>query len=356
MSSLSLKAKALLTGSLLLLSQSAALAVDGTRGGGDDVALDFNRSTSIAISALLSTHPELNKTLSALNVPDMNMKVVVVDDPLNIKVESALQTSVAINSPAQDLIMINRLRWAAVNDDNLKQAISLHERLSLKGVESSGRYPISSLILSDKENTPVGVHSLQKLSATARLNQLLQNAPEPAPTGKPNFTSLSLLFNSGTPASKEALAGNWMLIAVGTTMACRNFNMSDSYQPSGIKIGGRIMGLSFEEKTVVDQFSGNPSDVFTVRLLNIASTTPHDQGPYVVDPFEPQFAQYGYNTNTAAVRTDAYLSDSCRLVKDEPRKLVCVGQVHMSGSALNIPGATDCARSGPGIAFGYVKQ
>lgn len=114
--------------------------------GGDEVALEFQRSFSVAINKLSKQKSELFKTISISKLFEKasEAKVVIVDDVLDVKLKDIIQNSVATNTKSTNTILITRSRWNSIKQEWLKEGIALHEILSLAGVEQTGYYPISS--------------------------------------------------------------------------------------------------------------------------------------------------------------------------------------------------------------------
>ncbi|MGE3260231.1 MAG: hypothetical protein AB7K68_00485 [Bacteriovoracia bacterium] len=164
------------------------------RGGGDEVALEFHKSLSRAISELKERDQEIYRRISADRLLDLSReaKIVVVDNALEVKIKDLIQNSVAVNVPAKNLILINRSRWQAIADDRVKEAISLHEILSLQKLEQTGLYEISAKYLAlqglpqELLSSSLAVNRLQQILALepadspyAVLEKLFQEAREP---------------------------------------------------------------------------------------------------------------------------------------------------------------------------------
>jgi hypothetical protein len=122
----------------------------GHGGGGDEIGLDFQSSIATAMENLKVRDAQLYQQVQGLDVEQIlaRARFVVVDEALEVKYQDIIQNSTATNDPETGLILINRKRWLAINDDHLKEGIALHEILSLKGIESTGYYPISSKYVS----------------------------------------------------------------------------------------------------------------------------------------------------------------------------------------------------------------
>lgn len=126
-----------------------AIIVDSKdRGGGDEVGLDFLASTQ-RILEKKSSHEKIASLLKKIPLQDLmeKTKVLVTDLDLVVAMDGVLQKSIAINDPSTFTIQINRKRWNNLKDDSIKEAIALHELLSLIRIESTGDYPISGMYL-----------------------------------------------------------------------------------------------------------------------------------------------------------------------------------------------------------------
>ncbi len=159
---------------LAMTSVTHAFLEEGTRGGGDNVALEFQQALISAIQESKSD-PQLNKFFTENNIigTASRAKIVVVDDALDIKVKDLIQNSVAVNIPAEQKILINRQRWTEVQERRIRNAIALHEVLSLKKIEQTGFYPYSSKYLAlvgssvNSFTTALEVNRLEQLRATS---------------------------------------------------------------------------------------------------------------------------------------------------------------------------------------------
>jgi len=117
------------------------------RGGGDEVALEFQNAFARAIQNIKANKPELLKPqeLNDLVAKANEANIVVVDTPLTTTTEDgAVQFSVAVNDPGQSRIDINRKRWNAIINPHIREALALHEIASLLRIERTGKYKVSS--------------------------------------------------------------------------------------------------------------------------------------------------------------------------------------------------------------------
>lgn len=118
----------------------------GTEGhGGDEMGLDVQRSMAIAVGEIHQADVELFKKITRKELEELIMvaKIVIVDQNLPVLIDGVQQASVATNDPATKIIYVHRQRWKEISESRLKQAIALHELLSLVKLEDTGFYPYS---------------------------------------------------------------------------------------------------------------------------------------------------------------------------------------------------------------------
>lgn len=158
---------------ILAFAQTSMASGSSVRGGGDEVALEFHKNFATALQELKEKDQETYSKIAGNSLAGLaqKVKIVVVDDALDIKFRDLIQNSVAVNTPAQNLIMINRARWNDIQDSRVKEGIALHEILSLKGLEQTGLYPFSAKYLtlqgleSGALNVNLTVDRLQQIKA-----------------------------------------------------------------------------------------------------------------------------------------------------------------------------------------------
>ncbi|MGZ3694296.1 MAG: hypothetical protein ACXWQO_08935 [Bdellovibrionota bacterium] len=156
--------------SLLILTclGSPAFAGKEAGNGGDEVALDFLKSATSALEEIHRSSPDLDKLLapSDLETVARAAQVVVTDTPLMVDLDGVTQESTAVNQPDKNLILINRARWNKISNPELKRGIALHEVASLKGLESTGNYPLSSAYVSKHgSNSNILIAATTEISA-----------------------------------------------------------------------------------------------------------------------------------------------------------------------------------------------
>jgi hypothetical protein len=147
----------------------------GGSGGGDELGMQF---VTLAIKAVDEVSGK--RGFSKINAADLKslagkMVVTVSDEPLFVQTpDGRTQKSIAVNQPKERSVQIDRNRWLLLKSEFQRRAIALHELLSLKGLESTGRYPISSRYLSLHESTPIE-NVFTPLSVKARSFRINEN-------------------------------------------------------------------------------------------------------------------------------------------------------------------------------------
>lgn len=130
-----------------LLLATTAHSVGGftIRGGGDEVAVDFMQAAYEAIDEIRKEDPELEVVIDSLLLERTiaTAEVFVVDEEVSADIPGAMQASLAINDPATKRIWLNRDRWLAIKSPRMRQAMALHEYLSLEWAERTGSYRLS---------------------------------------------------------------------------------------------------------------------------------------------------------------------------------------------------------------------
>jgi hypothetical protein len=116
-------------------------------GGGDEVGLEFRNAFANALRAVKDGTIGGNFSAEDLEKAAEKARVLVVEESLSVSFGGAKQDSVAVNIPADALIKVNRTRWIGLKTEKLKEAVALHEVLSLIGVERTGYYEISARYL-----------------------------------------------------------------------------------------------------------------------------------------------------------------------------------------------------------------
>ncbi|RZA09913.1 MAG: hypothetical protein EOP11_00120 [Proteobacteria bacterium] len=115
----------------------------------DPVVADFEAAFARAESAILSEMPDLQNEIPLSRLSELlrSARIEGTEEVLLVTAGEGEQESVAVNEPANRFILINRARWAAIASEHVKEAVALHEALSLAGLESTGAYPFSARYL-----------------------------------------------------------------------------------------------------------------------------------------------------------------------------------------------------------------
>jgi hypothetical protein len=152
-------------------------------GGGHDLGLEFQKFMFDALAGLKTNLPDVYRQLESYDLDTVasNAQIIVLENALDATVQGYLQDSVAVNLPETQIILVNGSRWQGVQDSKLREGIALHELLSLKKLESTGFYPISSRYASAYGT------SQAKLAASLTLNRM-QQLRALAPTDEPGQT------------------------------------------------------------------------------------------------------------------------------------------------------------------------
>lgn len=129
---------------LMVFTQLAVAQIDRKGNGGNEVALDFLRSAKRVLAIYggeLKTFAQLkNKNLGETLE---KTKLLVSSTPLTVELRGINQEVTAVNFKRPSTILINEKRWLKIKEDAVKEALALHELLSLVGVERTGVYFIS---------------------------------------------------------------------------------------------------------------------------------------------------------------------------------------------------------------------
>lgn len=167
--------------------------------GGDPVAIEFQNSAEVAIQEIVSDaqdFPQIkgvdfDKILS-------ETKVMVSDDPLYVENAGVKQESTAVNSIDLHTIIVNRARWNAIQAAEIKNALALHEVLSLGGIEDTGDYTVSARYL-----------SLRGLQCTTDIC-----SGSPVGVEAFSFETAQAAFASAKLPTRDQLTGTWEEIGV----------------------------------------------------------------------------------------------------------------------------------------------
>ena len=137
---------------LLSLLAQPVLAERGTTGsgGGVETGIDFKSNILEALKTAKSL-PEIKDLFDAeaieKKITSGKIKVIVTDEPVYIIIDKIKQPSTASNDPDRGNIVVNEDRWEKIPYERVRQALALHEVLSVEKIEKSAVYHISSRYL-----------------------------------------------------------------------------------------------------------------------------------------------------------------------------------------------------------------
>jgi hypothetical protein len=125
----------------------------GDTGGGDEVGLEFQASLRSSVREIREGKGRGRKEFEEIVRLDWHkslrgIKILTTNRRLFVTSNGVKQEVVAINSRQKRIVEVNRARWKALANVRFKEAIALHEVLSLLGLEDTGLYPYSGLYLS----------------------------------------------------------------------------------------------------------------------------------------------------------------------------------------------------------------
>jgi hypothetical protein len=127
----------------------SARAQDKIGNGGDEVALEFNQAFSTAIRNINEKLPHLAAFLNTKELSAVIAKatILITDGPLPVSLNGIPQSSIATNDVEKQQVLIQRARWKELTNSHIKEALALHEILSLARLESTGQYAHSGMYL-----------------------------------------------------------------------------------------------------------------------------------------------------------------------------------------------------------------
>lgn len=212
-----------------LLSVSA-VAGGGSTGGGDDIGLEFKASFEQTLDRIKTQDPmTYSKLMNArLDQIAKTAKIVVVDDALDVSVKDLIQNSVVTNNPETGIVMINRARWAALNNPVLKGGMSLHEIASLAKIEQTGVYTYSGHYLAMEGESQA---ELDRRLNVNRVKQIAAENPEASPD-----EVLKKFFSEATlPATLEDF-DNLKPEKTKCAIASEGLALSETYIPRKVHV------------------------------------------------------------------------------------------------------------------------
>ncbi|WP_413577751.1 hypothetical protein ACLVWU_04785 [Bdellovibrio sp. HCB290] len=142
----------LILATLLFGLQSHAIIIGGDHAGngGNDVGIEFESAFNRAINNIKRSNIPGMERLAQMDLTPYltELKVIVVNEPLEVTVGNQTQECVAINYRIQQTVKVNSTKWKEIRSESVKEGIALHEILSLVGLEESGKYTHSARYLS----------------------------------------------------------------------------------------------------------------------------------------------------------------------------------------------------------------
>ncbi|RZA09912.1 MAG: hypothetical protein EOP11_00115 [Proteobacteria bacterium] len=133
------------------LTSASAFSREGVtvRGGGDETALEFTNAFHAAVQEIEKRGGPLRAEIETSELAALLPKVsfFVEDRPILLATAGGTVEAVAVSAPASLTIKLNRARWRQVAHTRIREAIALHEILTLAGSEGPGRYQISAAYL-----------------------------------------------------------------------------------------------------------------------------------------------------------------------------------------------------------------
>lgn len=181
-----------------------------------------------------------------------------------------------------------------------------------------------------------------------------QNKP-PQPVGGPvRFSTLKTAYDNGSPTNEQMLRGSWLRIAVATNKECAHV-ATDEQDKDGIKTQDKVSEGKFvfadTEYLEIDILK----QAFAVTILNLGQKG-NDQGPYFVDPIEPQFSTFAYTYSPKRgkyVPSKSYFAYRCRSIGGAPDRMICGATLNLESKATAVDRA--CLTSGLGMFLVYKK-
>jgi ankyrin repeat protein len=159
------------------------------RGGGDPLALEFKATAEVALKNLQSMN---GAPFSSVNITQLQSKInsaqiLISDQALSVSQGGVTQDGAAENRPNQNMIIINRTDYQKIGNAVVEQALALHEFLSLEGLESTGKYPISGQYL-------IALGGATPKTSTQKIGSATKSIATQTLCAEPN-TDASMLFS-----------------------------------------------------------------------------------------------------------------------------------------------------------------
>lgn len=285
----------------LLATSSNAFAWKET-GGGDEVALDFQRAFSSAVKAVQEGKITGSFTAENLQQTARDSRILVVEDALLVTLDGSIQNSIATNEPAKGLIRINRNRWNSLRDERLKEAVALHEVLSLRRIERTGDY----------------TYSARYLEAYGLSPWLISGAkPDPSQDPKPKkmICGISYLPDPNDWKSEESINFEQMTAETGDTLP-RSLSVRKTFTTKEGRFDIYLWGV----QPFRNAYLPFPHEFTSISIVDKKRKVSSGSGPIAVgdaaemsDHMRDSRASYVPYLNDAATDIDVMLNVKCGL-------------------------------------------
>jgi hypothetical protein len=283
--------------------------------GGDPVAIEFQSSAAVAIQEVesdIQDFPQIRdkspETILA------HAKILVSDTPLYIESNGVRQESAAINAHSPDRIILNRSSWNSIESQEVKNALALHEVLSLAGIEDTGSYPVSANYLSFR-----GLSCSPDHCSALTFN-----------IGSFTFEKARALFDEAGAPSRSQLDGAFWLMLGLAEMPTASFSAPPEYAENGVL-------NSDDESRIILSFRNYKSDLgesnfglYYMRISDsqpaIQNAGPQDTYPIALNSSGVSFSMPGTVKPVASdpAKTGDFKYE-CRLVHPDAQIMICGG-------------------------------
>jgi hypothetical protein len=160
--------KSIFFASVLIVSffgRTPAWAGPGVSSGGNDVGVLFRQAAQLVLDNVYREailFPEIGQLdlYSILN----STTILVTTKHLTVDVNGVSQPSAAINYRSPNTIIVSGDLWFSMPSDEVRQALAFHEILCLAGLESTGKYNISSRYLGTSSLSGIYRDGCQRIS------------------------------------------------------------------------------------------------------------------------------------------------------------------------------------------------
>lgn len=163
-----------------------------------------------------------------------------------------------------------------------------------------------------------------------------------------NFPEALQAWKNGKKTDEKTLTGKWLLVSYSSSSDCF-LGTDNQYDPRGVS-------FNFGEPPLQLKFGYTNSDFdarkkFAVRISNLGDAS---QGPYIVNPQEPQFATHMYKENSNEP-SEHHIKYSCRLANGDSSRLLCAGGVALAYFPVDDYNLERCSQRKYFEVQGFVK-